>query len=88
MIPKLRERGASHPSKHCTLEKFNLFEHFSQFDLATVAQFQSDTNIFGGSINRQSSGWLFDFLYNSTTTELRDSIKPQYESLTLGGPAQ
>ena len=41
MIPKLRERGASHPSKRWTLEKFNLFEHFSQFYLATVTQFLS-----------------------------------------------
>ena len=83
MIPKMCEKGATHLSKCLTLEKFNLSEHFSQFDLATVTQFQSHTNIFGENINQQSSGWLFDFIYNSTTTELCDSVKLQYEILKV-----
>jgi hypothetical protein len=80
-VPLLRDKSATSPAARWSDQTLNLFHHWSQFEPETIFSWQMDTNEYGGDINRQSSSWLFDFLYNSSTAELRERVQPAYEAL-------
>ena len=81
LVPSIRDKDAPKPSDMFNQDGKNMFVHWDSMSWKTVCLWQKAINKWAGDADRISNRWAQDFLYKSSTQDLRERVDSQYKAL-------